>query len=341
MERSILKYSILLILTGLVIITFHKPFYEILLPFITEYLSADHKITSPLVIQRGIIFGGLFLIIIGFILSKIDKISPLRKLKSLMWSSDIREFFFKEALYKNKADSMNNGLVFYSSIIIASVIFILYFLGFMKKNSLSGLFMEDGFFESATAILFLIASIILLISFTILRKRSNENSKMISKMFLMGSMAFFLIGMEEISWGQRIFGWATPENLKAVNYQAETNLHNVLNPFFTAGYIVVAISIFLVSIFAWINNKNSRKYVFNMAFPHPSLFVLTFFILIAALLKELELVEELAALYVFFYSMRISRILALRTRLFAYFIPVHRIKLVRIVGLLSQLEKHN
>ncbi len=37
---------------------------------------------------------------------------------------------------------------------------------------------------------------------------------------------FFLIG-EEISWGQRIIGWATPESYAEINKQAETNIHNV------------------------------------------------------------------------------------------------------------------
>jgi hypothetical protein len=37
---------------------------------------------------------------------------------------------------------------------------------------------------------------------------------------------FFLVG-EEVSWGQRIFGWATPEGLEEVNRQGETNVHNV------------------------------------------------------------------------------------------------------------------
>lgn len=36
----------------------------------------------------------------------------------------------------------------------------------------------------------------------------------------------FLIG-EEISWGQRIFGWETSETLKAINKQQETNIHNI------------------------------------------------------------------------------------------------------------------
>jgi len=32
---------------------------------------------------------------------------------------------------------------------------------------------------------------------------------------------------EELSWGQHLFGWDTPEYLEAVNDQEETNLHNI------------------------------------------------------------------------------------------------------------------
>jgi hypothetical protein len=37
---------------------------------------------------------------------------------------------------------------------------------------------------------------------------------------------FFLVG-EELAWGQRIFGWSTPEPLEAINKQGETTLHNI------------------------------------------------------------------------------------------------------------------
>jgi len=40
--------------------------------------------------------------------------------------------------------------------------------------------------------------------------------------------AIFLIGaMEEISWGQRLFDWDTPQALQAVNQQGETTIHNL------------------------------------------------------------------------------------------------------------------
>ncbi len=43
---------------------------------------------------------------------------------------------------------------------------------------------------------------------------------------LVGVLALFVVG-EEISWGQRIFGWTTPDQVADVNRQGETNLHNV------------------------------------------------------------------------------------------------------------------
>jgi hypothetical protein len=33
--------------------------------------------------------------------------------------------------------------------------------------------------------------------------------------------------LEEISWGQRVFDWSTPEGFAAVNVQGETTLHNI------------------------------------------------------------------------------------------------------------------
>jgi tetratricopeptide (TPR) repeat protein len=50
-----------------------------------------------------------------------------------------------------------------------------------------------------------------------------------------------LVAAEEINWGQRIFGFATPEVLKNANWQAETNLHNLLTfgPHALAGPLII------------------------------------------------------------------------------------------------------
>ena len=45
--------------------------------------------------------------------------------------------------------------------------------------------------------------------------------------FLALAIACFYVVMEEISWGQRIFGFDTPDFLKRHNLQHETNIHNL------------------------------------------------------------------------------------------------------------------
>jgi hypothetical protein len=49
-------------------------------------------------------------------------------------------------------------------------------------------------------------------------------------------IALAVIGLEEISWGQRLFGFATPEPLAEVNWQQEFNFHNVQTDLFETVY---------------------------------------------------------------------------------------------------------
>ncbi|MGH8531847.1 MAG: hypothetical protein ACREV1_03740, partial [Gammaproteobacteria bacterium] len=41
------------------------------------------------------------------------------------------------------------------------------------------------------------------------------------------ALACFYFAGEELSWGQHLFGWATPEYLNRINDQGETNIHNI------------------------------------------------------------------------------------------------------------------
>ena len=41
------------------------------------------------------------------------------------------------------------------------------------------------------------------------------------------AVGFILGALEEISWGQRLFGWGTPEALTRLNEQNETTIHNL------------------------------------------------------------------------------------------------------------------
>ncbi len=60
------------------------------------------------------------------------------------------------------------------------------------------------------------------------------------------AVSFFYVAMEEISWGQRVIGFESPDYFKAKNLQGETNLHNFLTgPYSTVlkdslGYLLAA-----------------------------------------------------------------------------------------------------
>lgn len=83
---------------------------------------------------------------------------------------------------------------------------------------------EDGFAETMQVIFYLLTLILGLI---VTRRQWQSEHKVIAFLYTGLCFAlFFLIG-EELSWGQRLFGWQTAESLVEINKQNETNLHNI------------------------------------------------------------------------------------------------------------------
>jgi hypothetical protein len=76
---------------------------------------------------------------------------------------------------------------------------------------------EDGLVEWGTCIFYFLSSLFFLFTF---RKTKNIY-------ILLLSLVMFFGAGEEISWGQRIFGFKTPETVKKDNVQGEFNVHNL------------------------------------------------------------------------------------------------------------------
>lgn len=76
---------------------------------------------------------------------------------------------------------------------------------------------------------------------------------------LIGLGTFFVAG-EEIAWGQRLFGWGTPEALEAVNVQQETTIHNISSLHLAFIYGVMLVGLYgVVAPLAWLVFRGERS----------------------------------------------------------------------------------
>ena len=67
--------------------------------------------------------------------------------------------------------------------------------------------------------------------------------------FAFVALGCFFVAGEELSWGQWIFGWGTPEALAAVNLQNETNAHNLIDPrLYDLAYAAIGFATLLTAI---------------------------------------------------------------------------------------------
>jgi hypothetical protein len=83
---------------------------------------------------------------------------------------------------------------------------------------------EDALVEWLQVLLVIgIAGLAAALSLRLLR----SGSRSLGLLYLLAVPIAIFIAGEEISWGQRLLGWATPAQLAELNKQGETNIHNI------------------------------------------------------------------------------------------------------------------
>lgn len=122
-------------------------------------------------------------------------------------------FFFKPTIY----------------VILAVYITLAFPVLAMGNAVVAAMLPEDHYFENVGAISLFVASVLFFYGFIVARKALDKSwPSLIKKLVFLGLALLFFFGAgEEISWGQRIFGFKTPEPLAQVNKQDELNLHNL------------------------------------------------------------------------------------------------------------------
>ncbi len=171
------------------------------------------------------------------------------------------------------------------------------------------LFKEDHLMESLTVVFLFVASIQF---FRTAKEAMNQAlDKRVVWGLLMVSGFCMLMMMEEISWGQRIFNWETPESIRDMNNQQETNVHNFLNP--VLDHLVDSFAIVLSFILIYLIKLRFRMEVLWVRglLPESKYYYTTIFLFIAALADlPNELLEEFISLILLFYSFDIWKSLS-------------------------------
>jgi hypothetical protein len=99
----------------------------------------------------------------------------------------------------------------------------------VSHDTLDAITDEDALVETAGALSFLVASVLFFLCF--LKSRGSNNFGLFrtgkNLFFLALALLFFFALGEEISWGQRLFGFQTPAYFDEANRQGELNIHNL------------------------------------------------------------------------------------------------------------------
>ena len=105
-------------------------------------------------------------------------------------------------------------IFFFSSLLVAA------------PTTFQALTREDSWVENLTAVWFLLAGLLLFVTALV------ERSFFRRCVYILGGLAMVFAAGEEISWGQRLFGFATPDFLMPLNEQKEFTVHNIANKSF-------------------------------------------------------------------------------------------------------------
>lgn len=126
-------------------------------------------------------------------------------------------------VYVHQAKKLNKKLLHQRIIYLLPpiIIFAFLFVDVYLPDLFSWVVREDGILENIQFVLYILAAIF---SFKVcLKQRKN---KVVALFFFSLFLLLSFIAFEEISWGQRIFGFQTPETVAHNNFQKEFTVHN-------------------------------------------------------------------------------------------------------------------
>ncbi len=90
------------------------------------------------------------------------------------------------------------------------------------------------------------------------KARDNERGILVVGFYAVFSTGLLFVAMEEISWGQWLFGFEPPSAIKSINKQGELNIHNM--PGFHAPFEYLRVAFGLGGLFGvWLSSRRHTR----------------------------------------------------------------------------------
>jgi len=169
---------------------------------------------------------------------------------------------------------------------------------------------HEGMLENLSSFGFLIAAAMAWTSYAGLGRPPSGDAvhrRLRLFLFLLG-LAFVVAFGEEMSWGQRFFGWESSEVFAEYNYQQETTLHNFFNPLFVYLYPMVGMSAAVAVSALWLFPARPSPPLLRLLLPPPSFALLLFVMAASTFRGHSEVFEELLVLFSMLYTARLLMI---------------------------------
>jgi hypothetical protein len=301
-------FGLLSIIVGISLFISFQVFHLQIVQLLEVYISPDGQITPGGQRQLNYVFYifTALLMILGYGLVKAEDDSWRKRMKQL--------FLNDPACSDSEIQPTPNSMLIASTVI--GLFLIVHIRLYDPASQLFEiLYLEDGILESLTPVLMVTS--ILLIGASIPKLRRDPQlvryRSLLTLIYFILVGLFFLDAMEEISWGQRIFGWETPQTFQG-NVQNETNLHNYFNQYYLLFYRFLVFFPLVIFVSIWLELKQRYLLINRLVMPHPSMIGLSLLIAIVSFVwyKEQELLEELFAVFFLFYSFRIYNCFRIR-----------------------------
>lgn len=207
------------------------------LGLLDDSLTSDNPLTRrTTVIEIMVARGALALLAAGFILAglwgeRIGQAAPVRALRRLPDR-------LGAAAEAELGKIWNLSLFVLVPVAILLIVYAAAGERVFTADQMGRINFEDGVIEDGQFIFLLLASVT---GFALFARGLPNGARRF--MWLGLGLLFFAMAGEEISWGQRIFGFETPKAMETINVQREFNLHNMM------GYLFD--HLFILGFFCW------------------------------------------------------------------------------------------